>query len=160
MAMLGSEKLQNLGLEAQSSAQSAAPQDVLTVRIFSFSFHRDGVPKDESGNGGGFVFDGRALPNPGREDRFKNLTGKDAAVAEYLDQQPAVHQFFDHVTPLVDSSIATYQSRGFKNLMVSFGCTGGQHRSVYLAEQLAKHLRTKNDVNVVLHHRELEKMGR
>ena len=160
MAMLGSEKLQNLGLEAQSGAQSAAPQDALTVRIFSFSFHRNGVPKDESGNGGGFVFDGRALPNPGREDRFKNLTGKDAAVAEYLDQQPSVHQFIDHMTPLVDASIATYLDRGFKNLMVSFGCTGGQHRSVYLAEQLAKYLRAKNGVKVVLHHRELEKMGR
>jgi aminoglycoside/choline kinase family phosphotransferase len=160
MAMLGSEKLQNLGPEPDRHKHSAAASEGLTVRIFSFSFHRDGVPKDESGNGGGFVFDGRSLPNPGREDRFKNLTGRDAPVAEYLDQQAAVHQFLAHVTPLVDSSIATYQDRGFKNLMVSFGCTGGQHRSVYLAEQLAKHLRGNNGVNVVLQHRELEKMGR
>jgi aminoglycoside/choline kinase family phosphotransferase len=159
MAMLGSEKLQNLGVEAQPSAQSAS-RDALTIRIFSFSFHRDGVPQDESGNGGGFVFDGRSLPNPGREERFKNLTGKDAPVAEYLDQQPSVHQFLAHITSLVDASVATYQNRGFNNLMVSFGCTGGQHRSVYLAEQLAKHLRAKNGVKVELHHRELEKMGR
>jgi RNase adaptor protein for sRNA GlmZ degradation len=149
-----------LGSEPDRYAASATAPDGLTVRIFSFSFHRGGLPKDESGNGGGFVFDGRSLPNPGREDRFKSLTGKDASVAEYLDQQPAVHQFFAHVTPLVDASIATFQERGFKNLMVSFGCTGGQHRSVYLAEQLAKHLRGKNGVNVVIHHRELEKMGR
>jgi RNase adaptor protein for sRNA GlmZ degradation len=160
MAMLGSEKLQGLGSESDRQAQSSAAPHGLTVRIFSFSFHRDGVPKDESGNGGGFVFDGRSLPNPGREDRFKNLTGKDAPLGEYLNQQPAVHQFLAHVTPLVDASIATYQERGFKNLMVSFGCTGGQHRSVYLAEQLAKHLRENSGISVVLHHRELEKMGR
>jgi RNase adaptor protein for sRNA GlmZ degradation len=160
MAMLGSEKLQSLGSEPERQMQSAGAPEGLTVRIFSFSFHRDGFPKDESGNGGGFVFDGRSLPNPGREERFKNLTGKDASVAEYLDQQPAVHQFLAHVTSLVDSTVATYQDRGFKNLMVSFGCTGGQHRSVYLAEQLAKHLRAKNGLNIALHHRELEKMGR
>jgi aminoglycoside/choline kinase family phosphotransferase len=160
MAMLGSEKLQSLGSEPDRHAQSSAPPDGLTVRIFSFSFHRGDAPKDESGNGGGFVFDGRSLPNPGREDRFKSLTGKDAPVAEYLNQQPAVHQFLAHVTPLVDTSVATYRERGFKDLMVSFGCTGGQHRSVYLAEQLAKHLRGKNGVNVVVRHRELEKMGR
>jgi aminoglycoside/choline kinase family phosphotransferase len=160
MAMLGSEKLQSLGSEPERQMQSAGAPEGLTVRIFSFSFHRDGFPKDESGNGGGFVFDGRSLPNPGREERFKSLTGKDASVVEYLDQQPTVHQFLAHVTSLVDSTVTTYQDRGFKNLMVSFGCTGGQHRSVYLAEQLAKHLRAKNGLNIALHHRELEKMGR
>jgi len=159
MAMLGSEKLQNLGPPEQVAVGVSA-NNTLTVRIFSFSFHRDGVPKDETGNGGGFVFDGRGLPNPGREERFKDLTGKDASVAEYLDQQESVHRFIDHLTPLVDASVAAYQSRGFKNLMVSFGCTGGQHRSVYLAEQLASHLRAKNGINVVVQHRELEKMGR
>jgi hypothetical protein len=158
MAMLGSEKLQNLGPPEHATGPASA--GALTVRIFSFSFHREGVPKDETGNGGGFVFDGRSLPNPGREARFKDLTGKDAAVAEYLNQQPSVHQFFEHVTSLVDASVLAYQERGFKNLMISFGCTGGQHRSVYLAEQLAKHLRAKNGVNVTLQHRELEKMGR
>ncbi|MGC1976853.1 MAG: RNase adapter RapZ, partial [Candidatus Sulfotelmatobacter sp.] len=143
--MLASEKLQGLASEA----------DNLTVRIFSFSFHR-GWPKDESGNGGGFVFDGRSLPNPGREDRFKALTGRDAPVIDYLNQQESVHQFLASVLSLVDSSVNNYQQRGFKHLMVSFGCTGGQHRSVYLAEQLAKHLRGRNGVDVVVRHRELE----
>ena len=160
MAMLGSEKLQSLGSEPDRYAASANARDGLTVSIFSFSFHRNGMPKDNSGNGGGFVFDGRSLPNPGREERFKNLTGKDSQVIEYLEKQESVHKFLEHVTYLVDGSVAAYQSRGFKNLMVSFGCTGGQHRSVYLAEQLAKHVRARNGVKVVLHHRELEKMGR
>ncbi len=147
--MLASEKLQGLASEA----------DNLVVRIFSFSFHR-GLPKDESGNGGGFVFDGRSLPNPGREERFKTLTGKDAPVIDYLTQQESVHQFLAGVLSLVDASIANYQQRGFKNLMISFGCTGGQHRSVFLAEQLAKRLRARNGLEVVLRHLELEKLGK
>src|SRR5436853_867644 len=144
-SMLGSEKLQGLATSAET----------LTVRIFSFSFHR-GWPKDETGNGGGFVFDGRGLPNPGREERFKPLTGRDAPVIEYLNQQESVHQFFARALTLVAASIDEYQRRGFKHLMVAFGCTGGQHRSVYLAEQLAKRLRARNGVDVVLRHRELE----
>jgi len=147
--MLASEKLQGLACEA----------DNLVVRIFSFSFHQ-GLPKDESGNGGGFVFDGRSLPNPGREERFKTLTGKDTPVIDYLNQQESVHQFLAGVLSLVDSSISSYQQRGFKNLMVSFGCTGGQHRSVFLAEQLAKRLRVRNGLEVVLRHIELEKLGK
>ena len=147
--MLASEKLQGLASEA----------DNLVVRIFSFSFHQ-GLPKDDSGNGGGFVFDGRSLPNPGREERFKTLTGKDIPVIDYLNQQESVHQFLASVLSLVDSSIANYQQRGFKNLMVSFGCTGGQHRSVFLAEQLAKRLRARNALEVVVRHLELEKLGK
>jgi len=144
-----SEKLQGLASSAEA----------LTVRIFSFSFHRQ-APTDESGNGGGFVFDARSLPNPGREERFKPLTGKDESVMDYLNQQEAVHQYLAHVLSLVDASVNTYQRRGFTNLMVSFGCTGGQHRSVYLAEQLAKHLRGSSGVEVVVRHIELEKMGK
>jgi len=147
--MLASEKLQSLATDA----------DNLVVRIFSFSFHQ-GFPKDESGNGGGFVFDGRSLPNPGREERFKTLTGKDAPVIDYLNQQESVHQFLAGVLSLVDSSISSYQQRGFKNLMVSFGCTGGQHRSVFLAEQLAKRLRARNGLEVSVRHLELEKLGK
>ena len=147
-SMLGSEKLHALAPDAEK----------LTVRIFSFSFHR-GWPKDESGNGGGFVFDGRSLPNPGREERFKALTGKDAPVIDYLNQQESVHQFLASVLSLVEASVSEYQRRGFKNLMVSFGCTGGQHRSVYLAEQLAKRLRGRSGVEVIVRHRELESMG-
>jgi len=156
--MLGSEKLQNLHFKPEPGTPSkAGASAALAVRIYSFSFHRGGPPKDETGNGGGFVFDGRSIPNPGREERFKQLTGKDAPVIEYLDQQESAHKFLDHARSLVDASVADYQRRGFKNLMVSFGCTGGQHRSVYLAEQLAKHLREKNGVEVIVHHRELEK---
>ncbi len=148
-SMLASEKLQGLANEAEN----------LVVRIFSFSFHR-GLPKDETGNGGGFVFDGRSLPNPGREERFKALTGKDAPVSDYLNQQESVHQFLASVMSLVDASVGSYRQRGFKNLMVSFGCTGGQHRSVYLAEQLAKHFRAANGVEVAVRHLELEKLGK
>jgi aminoglycoside/choline kinase family phosphotransferase len=147
-SMLASEKLRGLASDA----------DNLVVRIFSFSFHR-GLPKDESGNGGGFIFDGRSLPNPGREDRFKMLTGRDAPVIDYLNQQESVHQFLASVMSLVDASVHSYQARGFKNLMVSFGCTGGQHRSVYLAEQVAKRLRGRNGVEVILQHRELDRMA-
>src|SRR6266403_1551207 len=147
--MLASEKLQGLASEAEN----------LVIRIFSFSFHQD-LPKDETGNGGGFVFDGRSLPNPGREERFKTLTGKDAPVIDYLNQQESVHQFLAGVLSLVDASISTYHDRGFKNLMVSFGCTGGQHRSVFLAEQLAKRLRARNGLEVTVRHLELEKLGK
>ncbi|HEY6488341.1 MAG: RNase adapter RapZ [Terracidiphilus sp.] len=144
-----SEKLQAL----------AGSPGALTVRVLSFSFHRE-APKDESGNGGGYIFDARALPNPGREERFRMLTGKDGPVIEYLEQQESVGKFLTHAHAMVDESVRAYQKRGFSNLMVAFGCTGGQHRSVYLAEQLAKHLGSKNGVHVVLRHVELEKMGR
>jgi len=149
-SMVASDKLQGLTL--------ASEPETLTVRVYSFSFHR-GLPQDESGNGGGFVFDGRSLPNPGREERFKSLTGKDAPVIDYLNQQESVHRFLASVISLVDASVSTYQGRGFKHLMVSFGCTGGQHRSVYLAEQLAKHLRGRDGVEVVVHHREQEQLN-
>jgi aminoglycoside/choline kinase family phosphotransferase len=147
-SMLASEKLQGLASDADS----------LVVRVVSFSFHR-GLPKDESGNGGGFVFDGRSLPNPGREERFKTLSGTDAAVIDYLNQQESVHQFLASVMSLVDASVNNYQQRGFKHLMVSFGCTGGQHRSVYLAEQVARRLRGRSGVEVVVEHRELARMA-
>jgi aminoglycoside/choline kinase family phosphotransferase len=149
-SVVASDKLQGL--------TSASEPERLTVRVFSFSFHR-GLPQDETGNGGGFVFDGRSLPNPGREERFKTLTGKDAAVMDYLNQQESVHQFLASTISLVDASVTMYQRRGFKHLMVSFGCTGGQHRSVFLAEQLAKHLRGKDGVDVVVHHREQEQLN-
>ena len=152
-SMLASEKLKGLSPQVQPESRN------LVVRIFSFSFHRE-LPRDESGNGGGYVFDGRSLPNPGREDRFKPLTGKDGPVIDYLTQQEGVQKFLVHAKALVEASISSYQQRGFKNLMVSFGCTGGQHRSVFLAEQLAKHLKGRTGMDVVVRHLELEKMGR
>ncbi len=160
--MLGSEKLQNLAADSDSrkSSSNNPATKQLVVRIFSFSFHRDGMPKDESGNGGGFVFDSRSVPNPGREDRFKPLTGKDTPVIEYLNQQEGVREFLAHTTSLVDASVSNYQKRGFTNLMISYGCTGGRHRSVYFAEQLAKHLSDRNDLQVQVRHLELEKVGK
>ncbi|MFZ0314193.1 MAG: RNase adapter RapZ [Candidatus Korobacteraceae bacterium] len=145
--ILASQKLQDVAPDSKK----------LTVRILSFSFHR-GVPDDPTGHGGGFVFDARSLPNPGREARFHSATGKDAAVIEFLHHQESVRQFLANATALIDATVANYQQRSFKNLMVSFGCTGGQHRSVYLAEQLAKHLRLRHDLEVVLRHRELENL--
>jgi aminoglycoside/choline kinase family phosphotransferase len=150
--MLRSEKLLRIAFDTSEHQK-------LVVRIFSFSFHQ-GLPKDDAGNGGGFVFDMRSLPNPGREERYKNLTGKDRPVIDYLAQYEGVHQFLANVVSLIDSSISNYQDRGFKDLMVSFGCTGGQHRSVYFAEQLAKHLRGRNGVEVVVRHAGLERLGR
>jgi aminoglycoside/choline kinase family phosphotransferase len=161
-SMLGSEKLWSLASDADSPKSSDAISETgqLVVRIFSFSFHRNGVPKDETGNGGGFVFDSRSVPNPGREERFKALTGKDGPVIEYLNQQDGVHDFLAHAASLVNASVSNYQHRGFKNLMISFGCTGGQHRSVYFAEQLAKQLCERKDVKVIVRHLELEQIGK
>jgi aminoglycoside/choline kinase family phosphotransferase len=147
--MLGSEKLMALG-HVESG---------LTVRVFSFSFHRQ-MPADEEGNGGGFVFDGRGLPNPGREERYRALTGKDAPVIEYMEREESVRHFLRNAEEMVDATITNYQKRGFSSLMVSFGCTGGQHRSVYLAEQMAKHLRGRSGVQAAVRHLELEKQGK
>jgi len=162
--MQDSEKLREVAskevpaLGAVASADSRVvpgKKDRLTVRVFSFSYRR-GIPKDETGHGGGFVFDARSVPNPGRDERFKPLTGKDAPVIEYLDHQESAHQFLGSVVSLVDASVKTYQRRGFTSLTVSFGCTGGQHRSVYFAEQLAKRLNGRSGVEVVVRHLELE----
>ncbi len=127
----------------------------LTVQINSFSFKR-GVPVDESGHGGGFVFDCRALPNPGRYEQYKKLTGKDLAVIDFLEKEPEVHKFFHNVSSLVNQSVDNYLQRGFDFLTVNFGCTGGQHRSVYFAERLSRHIKDSYNVKVVLRHREQE----
>jgi hypothetical protein len=148
-SLLASDVLQSVQSETAS----------LVVRVQSFSFHQ-GLPKDDTGHGGGFVFDARSLPNPGRLEPFKNLTGKDAPVMNYLMQQESVHQFLASVVALVDASVGNYRTRGFKSLTVSFGCTGGQHRSVYLAEQLARHLAGRPGVEVMVSHLGLEELGR
>jgi aminoglycoside/choline kinase family phosphotransferase len=130
----------------------------LTVRVQSFSY-KNSIPIDDKGNGGGFVFDCRALPNPGREKRYSNSYGTDADVIEYLEKDPAVAQFLRNVYALVDQSVERYQSRNFTDLLVAFGCTGGQHRSVYCAELLAKHLRERYKVAVLVRHLNKEARG-
>ncbi len=164
-SMADSEKLKSLAsgaemVDSEKLRRLASAAGHVTVRVFSFSFHRGGLPQDEAGHGGGFVFDARSLPNPGREARFKTLTGKDAPVIDYLSQHESVHQFLASATSLVEASVSDYQRRGFQSLMVSFGCTGGQHRSVYLAEQLAEHLRGSNGVEVVVRHLGLENVDK
>lgn len=150
--MVGNEKLYRV---AQPEEKSAG----LTVTVTSFSFHR-GPVEDPSGNGGGHVFDARCLPNPGREERFKRQSGRDPEVVAYLEKQKSVHRFLEHSMALVEESVANYSARGFAHLMVSFGCTGGQHRSVYLAEQAAKCLGGRPGVRVILRHREQENWAR
>ena len=125
----------------------------LTIRITSFSYKK-GIPDDPSGNGGGFVFDCRAINNPGRLDEYKYLTGKDLEVQEFLEQNSEIEIFLKSVKAILDQSIHVYLERGFKHLSVNFGCTGGQHRSVYSAEKIAEYLKNNYPVDVVLIHRE------
>lgn len=126
----------------------------LHVRVCSFSFMK-GLPVDLSGNGGGYIFDCRYIHNPGRYEPYKKLTGRDEPVIRFLEDDGEVFRFLEHVYGVVDPHVETYLRRGFNSLMVSFGCTGGQHRSVYCAESLARHLREKYpDIIVTLSHRE------
>lgn len=129
----------------------ADPETPLVVRISSFSYKKH-LPVDETDNGGGFVFDCRGVLNPGRLEEFKKLTGRDKPVKDFLEQQTRMPDFMNNVTNLVDISVEDYINRGFKNLMVSFGCTGGQHRSVYAADELARHLRNKYKVKTDVYH--------
>lgn len=125
----------------------------LVVRVYSFSYKK-GIPADASGNGGGFVFDCRAVNNPGKYERYTYYTGMDQPVIQFLEEDGEIFPFLDAAYSLVDASVKRYIDRGFQNLMVSFGCTGGQHRSVYAAENMAKHINEKFGVEVQLIHRE------
>ena len=123
----------------------------LKIRINSFSYKK-GLPKDETENGGGFIFDMRGILNPGRFDDYKKLSGKDKPVQNFLEQQTKMNSFLNSVWDLIDINIEDYLQRGFENLQINFGCTGGQHRSVFAAEQTARHLRNKYKLNVELQH--------
>jgi len=127
----------------------------LVVKICSFSF-RNGIPQDVTGNGGGFVFDVRGIDNPGRHEQYKTIHGRDRAVMEYLERQTRMQDFLNAVFDMVDISVEEYIKRGFTSLAVNFGCTGGQHRSVYAADALARHLKNKYKVNIELCHVEQE----
>ncbi len=129
-------------------------QDRLEVEIFSFAFKR-GIPNDSSGNGGGYVFDCRALENPGKFEHYRHFNGLDAEVIKFMEDEGGVFRFLDNVYSLADAHVQRYIERKFTHLMFSFGCTGGQHRSVYCAQHLAEHIARKFNVKVTLHHREL-----
>jgi aminoglycoside/choline kinase family phosphotransferase len=123
----------------------------LKITICSFSY-KEGIPADDTENGGGFVFDCRCLPNPGREDGYKTLTGKDKAIIDYLNNYSEVNRFFEQVKLIVDMAVKNYISRNFRSLMVAFGCTGGRHRSVYFAQRLQDYLRKSYPVDTKLYH--------
>lgn len=116
---------------------------MLKVSIFSFSYIYGGIPEDKTGNEGGFVFDCRFIENPGKYDKFEHLTGRDEDVIKFLDAQQPAQDFLKNVYGIISSAVDKYTERGFTNLMVCFGCTGGQHRSVYSAEKLSAYLTEK-----------------
>ena len=130
------------------------PKRRLMVTINSFSYKK-GLPVDQSGNGGGFIFDCRAVHNPGKYEKYFELTGRDQDVIDFFEKEDEMQLFLENAFNMVDQSVNKYLKRRFTNLMVSFGCTGGQHRSVYSAESLSSHLKNNFDIEVVLQHREL-----
>ena len=135
----------------QFTPLQATEKTPLTVKINSFSYKK-GLPEDNSGNGGGFVFDCRGILNPGRIEEFKSQTGRDKSVKDFLEQQTKMIEFLNSVFDIVDITVEDYLKRDFESLMISFGCTGGQHRSVYAADALARHLKNKFKVKIELKH--------
>lgn len=129
-------------------------QKMLQISLYSFGYRRSGIPKDNSEHGGGFVFDCRSLPNPGRLQQYQQQTGKENSVCEWLETHPETAVFLKSCTDLVEQSVVAYHQRNFTNLMISFGCTGGQHRSVYMAEHLKTLLDCKADTITTLTHLE------
>ena len=151
LAVGGTE--QSLIAEGSGNNTPSGDRAPLTVTVYSFSFKK-GIPEDTSGNGGGYVFDCRSVHNPGKYERFKQLTGLDKPVIDFLEEDGEILRFLDNVYSLVDAHVERFLQRGFTHLQVSFGCTGGQHRSAYSAQHLAEHLVAKYPVKVHLIHRE------
>lgn len=114
---------------------------MLTIDIHSFSYKKGGIPKDESGNGGGYCFDCRGILNPGRIDQYKPLTGKDESVQKYLLEHTEMPHFIESIKAIISISIRDYLARNFEHLQINFGCTGGQHRSVFAAETIAEYIK-------------------
>lgn len=141
----------NSMIESDKLKEISKPK--LTIDIKSFSFKK-GYPYDASGNGGGYIFDCRAINNPGRIDEYKSLNGKDREVIEFLEKQPETKEFFNNTLSLVNQNINVYLKRSFTNLSVYYGCTGGQHRSVFFAEKLFKELSERQDINLIISHLE------
>jgi RNase adaptor protein for sRNA GlmZ degradation len=129
----------------------ATEQTPLVVHINSFSYKK-GIPPAISDNGGGFVFDCRGLHNPGRYEEYKKLTGRDKSVQDFLEQRTKMNEYLNSIYTIVDISVEDYIKRGFEDLQISFGCTGGQHRSVFAADSLARHLKNKFKVKIELNH--------
>jgi RNase adaptor protein for sRNA GlmZ degradation len=134
----------------------ASDETPLVVSINSFSFIKTGYPADDTKNGGGFVFDMRGILNPGRFDAYKNLSGLDKSVKDFLEQQTKMPDFLNSVYSIIDIAVQDYIKRDFEHLSINFGCTGGQHRSVYAAEAVARHLRNKFKVKIELNHQNKE----
>lgn len=142
-------------VESEDRQRAGSASDgLLEVHVISFSFKK-GIPEDRSGNGGGYVFDCRSSNNPGRYERYRRSTGLDADVKDFLERDGEILTFLGHVTPIVDAHVDRFVERGFTHLQVAFGCTGGQHRSVYSAQKIAEHLQGRKGVKVHLTHREL-----
>ncbi len=135
----------------QFTPTQATEQTPLIVKISSFSYRKQ-IPADDTENGGGFVFDCRGILNPGRVESMKTQTGRDKQVKDFLEQQTKMPEFLNSVFDIVDITVEEYINRGFESLMVSFGCTGGQHRSVYAADAMARHLKNKFKVKIELNH--------
>lgn len=151
--------LQAVAVKEQYIKPAGERNNSLVIRLNSFSYKKSGVPPDESGNGGGFVFDCRSLPNPGRDIRFKSLTGRDEEVKMLLGKEADVQRFLAHAHVLIEQTVLNYRARNFSDLMISFGCTGGQHRSVFCAEQTAVFLKKKfPDLEVIVKHPELNEL--
>lgn len=135
--------------------------NTLKVEIHSFSYKKGGIPKDNSGNGGGFVFDCRGILNPGRIEEYKIQTGNDVAVQDYLEEKTQMPNFLNAIKSIVSINIEDYLARGFENLQINFGCTGGQHRSVYSAIKIAEFIKEKYpEVEVVINHDEQPQLNK